>query len=308
MKLQVIDTHTGGEPTRVVVEGAPEEFGDLTISARVEYLRDQADWMRRSLICEPRGCDWMVGALVHSPCHANSTASVIFFNNVGYLGMCGHGLIGVVEALAHQGQIEAGLHRFDTPVGTVAACLHSDRSVSIENVTSYRYRKDVKVEVDGYGRVCGDVAYGGNWFFLSTDADLEQGIPVLLPFAQAIRASLINQGITGAEGAEIDHIELFGAPSDENFADGRCFVLCPGGQYDRSPCGTGTSAKLACLAEDGKLGPGEIWRQESIIGSIFEGSYKKATHGVCPTIKGRAFVTGELSVVFDDMDPFRYGI
>ncbi len=306
--IETIDTHTGGEPTRIVVGGGPD-LGTGTMAERAEILQTSGDWLRTALILEPRGCDWIVGALLQEPCDPGCVAGVIFFNNIGCIGMCGHGLIGVVEALAYRGQIQPGEHRFETRVGLVSATLHTNRSVSITNVESFRWRKDAEINVPGIGTVTGDVAYGGNWFFLTAVSSLDPTeIDELTIRTQRIRAAMLDQAIRGRDGADIDHIELFAPPSDSAKADSRNFVLCPGGEYDRSPCGTGTSAKLACLAADGKLQPGEIWRQESIIGSVFAGRYSPSANGVTPEITGRAFVTGEGKWVLDEDDPFRYGI
>jgi 4-hydroxyproline epimerase len=237
-------------------------------------------------------------------------ASVIYFNNAGYLGMCGHGTIGVIATLQHLGRISEGTHRLDTPVGTVECTLEGHGVVSIRNVVAYRHRKAVEVEVDGHGKVRGDVAWGGNWFFIvdahDRELDLDR-VGELTAFTGALRRSLARQGITGRDGAEIDHVELFGKPSREEY-DCRNFVLCPGMAYDRSPCGTGTSARLACLAADGELAEGEVWRQESIVGSVFEGTYARAEGGVVPTIKGQAFVCGEGTAILDPEDPFCWGI
>jgi 4-hydroxyproline epimerase len=307
-QINYIDSHTGGEPTRVIHSGAPD-LGDAGMAERRDALRDRHDWLRRALILEPRGYDWLVGALLQKPCDAGCAAGVIFFNNAGYIGMCGHGMIGVVETLAHLGQISTGEHRFETPVGAVSATLHEDRSVSVNNVASYRYRQNVSVDVPGEGRINGDIAWGGNWFFLVDDGQVDPGrIDELLTRTRRIMAAIADQGITGSDDGRIDHVELFGEPSDSDKADSRNFVLCPGGEYDRSPCGTGTSAKLACLAADGKVAPGDIWRQESIVGSIFEGSYTEVAGSVLPTIRGRAYVTGQTACVLNEDDPFRFGI
>ncbi|MDA1017604.1 MAG: proline racemase family protein [Planctomycetota bacterium] len=306
--LEAVDTHTGGEPTRVVFRGGPD-LGSGSMSERLQILRDGNDWLRTTLILEPRGSDWIVGALLQEPVDPASVVGIIFFNNVGYLGMCGHGFIGVVEALAYRGRIAAGEHRFETPVGVVSARLHEDRSVSITNVESFRFRKDVEVQVPDDGIVIGDVAYGGNWFFLTAVTSLDPAdIETLTARSKRISMSLRDQGVCGSNAAEIDHIELFAPPSDPSKADSRSFVLCPGGEYDRSPCGTGTSAKLACLAADGRLQPGDVWRQESIVGSVFEGRYTDSPNGITPEITGRAFVTGETTFVLDEADPFRHGI
>jgi 4-hydroxyproline epimerase len=271
-------------------------------------MRDAHDHVRTGTVCEPRGSDVLVGALLCAPHAPGCVAGVIFFNNVGYLGMCGHGTIGLVVSLAHMGRIAPGRHRLDTPVGVVTAELHPDGTVGIDNVPAYRARKAVTVDVAGHGTVTGDVAWGGNWFFLVEDHGLEvvpANIAALTAFAEGVMAALRAQDVTGTDGAPIDHVELF-APSAT--ADSRNFVLCPGKAYDRSPCGTGTSAKLACLAADGKLAEGAVWRQESIIGSVFEGSYRRDGDRVVPTIRGRAWVGATSTLLFDDGDPFAWGI
>jgi proline racemase len=306
--IRVIDSHTGGEPTRVVIEGAPD-LGDGDMATRRARMRQSCDWLRTALVTEPRGNECMVGALVQPPQSPQAAVGVIFFNNVGYLGMCGHGLIGVVATMAHLNRIGPGKHVIETPVGDVTAQLEPDGAVSFDNVVSFRTLKDVGITVPGVGEVLGDIAWGGNWFFFTntdrrmTLADVDE----LTNLTRQIRGSLERSRITGADGAEIDHVELVGPPSDAAIADARNFVLCPGGEYDRSPCGTGTSAKLACLAADRKLAPGQVWRQESIVGSIFEGRYREAPGGVIPTITGRAYVNGDIKLVIDERDPFRFG-
>jgi len=259
-----------------------------------------------------------VGALLCAPLDPSSACGVIFFNNVGYIGMCGHGTIGVIATLAHLGRIKPGDHRIETPVGTVTATLHADGSASIANVPSYRHAKRVAVEVAGHGVVHGDVAWGGNWFFLCEDHGqtlVASAVGELTAFASRVREALQRHAVTGSDGAEIDHIELV-APAADAANHARNFVLCPGGAYDRSPCGTGTSAKLACLAADGKLAPGAMWRQESVIGSVFSGSYTRpaaalagvAADAVLPLIHGRAHVTLDATLVFDPADPFAWGL
>jgi 4-hydroxyproline epimerase len=307
--IRVVDSHTGGEPTRVVVEGAPN-LGAGDMASRRTSMRGSADWLRTALVTEPRGSEWMVGAVLQQPLSPTAAAGVVFFNNTGYLGMCGHGLIGVVTTLAYLGHIAPGPHRIETPVGDVTAQLHEDGSVSFENVRSFRGRKDAIIEAPDLGRVVGDVAWGGNWFYLvHTDRRLTLAdVGELTDTTLRIRRALREQNITGADGAEIDHVELVGPPSDPAIADARNFVLCPGGEYDRSPCGTGTSAKLACLAADGKLQPGQVWRQESIVGSIFEGQYREAEGGVFATITGRAYINGDMRLMIDPNDPYRFGI
>ena len=309
IKMRFVDSHTGGEPTRLVLDGFPD-LAALPLPQRVEALRAKHDKFRAAVASEPRASDVMVGAYLLPPVEPGSVASVIYFNNVGYLGMCGHGTIGVIATLQYLGKISAGVHRLDTPVGTVTCTLMADGSVAIENIASYRFKKAVTVDVDGFGAVSGDIAWGGNWFFLvdARDRAIElANVDALMQFSSAIKHALAKASISGRDGAQIDHIELFGSPSSASL-DSRNFVLCPGNAYDRSPCGTGTSAKLACLAADGKLGAGATWRQESIVGSVFEGSYRTIDGGVIPTITGRAFVCGEGTLLMDPADPFCWGI
>ncbi|RCW69262.1 4-hydroxyproline epimerase [Pseudorhodoferax soli] len=307
-RIQVIDSHTGGEPTRVVLAGFPD-LGRGSMAERRALLAAEHDRWRAATVLEPRGSDVVVGALLCAPQDPQAAAGVVFFNNTGYLGMCGHGTIGLVATLAHLGRIQAGAHRIETPVGTVTATLHADGSVSVRNVPAYRLHKQVAVELPGHGTVRGDVAWGGNWFFLVAEHGqrVDGGnLAALTAYTAALRQALAAQGITGADGAEIDHIELF---ADDPEADSRNFVLCPGNAYDRSPCGTGTSAKVACLAADGKLAPGQVWHQASVIGSRFEASYEPSEAGqVIPTIRGRAHLSAEAVLLIEDDDPFGWGI
>ena len=308
-KIQCIDSHTGGEPTRLVLAGFPDLAG-LPLAQAVARLRTQHDHYRKATVCEPRGNDVMVGALLLPPVKPDSLVSVVFFNNVGYLGMCGHGTIGLMATLEHLGRVTPGSHAIDTPVGTVQARLHGAGRVSVENVAAYRHLTDVNLCVRGYGHVSGDVAWGGNWFFLLSAGQLAlelRGVQALTRFAQAVRQALRAAGVTGRDGAEIDHIELMG-PAHEAGHDGRNFVLCPGGAYDRSPCGTGTSAKLACLAADAKLAEGAVWRQESVIGSVFEGRYRRDGDLIFPSITGQAHLSAELTLLMDPTDPMCWGM
>jgi 4-hydroxyproline epimerase len=308
-QVGVIDSHTGGEPTRVVVRGGPD-LGGGTMAERLAVFRDQHDHFRSAVVNEPRGSDVVVGALLVEPSDPACAAGVVFFNNVGYLGMCGHGTIGLVVTLAYQKRIGPGEHRLETPVGPVTATLHEDGRVSVRNVLSYRLAKSVCVPVEGHGVVMGDVAWGGNWFFLVEEHGQDialRNVEALTDFTWRVRQALERQGVTGAGGAEIDHAELF-APSDTPGVHSKNFVLCPGKAYDRSPCGTGTSAKLACLYADGKLSPGEVYRQESVVGSVFEGTVEPAEGGVIPTITGTAHITAEATLILDPVDPFRWGI
>jgi 4-hydroxyproline epimerase len=299
-----VDSHTAGEPTRVIPE-APFDLGSGSLSERREIFAAKYDSYRRAFCTEPRAGDTTVGALLVPPFDPTCSAGVIFFNNVGYLNMCGHGTIGVIRTLEYLGKLQPGPHRIDTPVGAVGATLHADGRVSLENVASYRAQKDFGLSVDGLGKVVGDIAWGGNWFFLIENHGLDIALEnreALTDYCVRVKRALALR----PETQKIDHIELFG-PSQ--VADSRSFVLCPGGAYDRSPCGTGTSAKLACLCADGKLSPGQIWRQESVIGTIFEAAYQPDGAGsVVPTITGSAFIMAKGEIVFDDQDPFQFGI
>jgi 4-hydroxyproline epimerase len=326
IRARVIDSHTEGEPTRVVVAGAPELPGK-TVADKARALSEQFDWLRRALVCEPRGSDVLVGALLVAPDSAESAAGVIFFNNAGVLGMCGHGTMGVVRTLAHMARLEPGTVQIDTPVGPVRAELtQADGSgpIAVQNVRSFVERTDVAVQLPDGRTVTGDLAWGGNWFYLCSD----HGVPVDLAHlaeldrtAWDVRRAIDATGIRTSNGRPIDHVELL-APARNPANDGRSFVLCPGGAYDRSPCGTGTSAKLACLAARGELAPGERWRQESVIDSVFEAWYEPcpapranggvrsaiADGGILPTIAGRAWIMAETELVFDPSDPYRHGI
>jgi 4-hydroxyproline epimerase len=309
MRVKVVDSHTGGEPTRVVIDGGPE-LGNGSMAERLERLRSGHDRFRSAVVNEPRGSDVYVGALVCKPSDPSCAAGVIFFNNVGYLGMCGHGTIGLVATLAHMDRIRPGVHRIETPVGIVTARLDESGEVTVGNVPSYRTARQVRVEVAARGAVTGDVAWGGNWFFLVEDHGMEirlDRVDELTELTWEIRQALARADVTGRGGQEVDHIELFGPP-DRPDADSKNFVLCPGKSYDRSPCGTGTSAKLACLYADGRLAQGQIWRQEGIVGSVFEGSVSVADGQILPSIKGAAFVNSEATLILDERDPLCWGI
>jgi 4-hydroxyproline epimerase len=306
-RVRVVDSHTGGEPTRLVVEGGPD-LGDGPLAVRVRRFRENFDPYRSAIVNEPRGSDPMVGALLCEPHEDSCDVGVIFFNNIGYLGMCGHGTIGLVASLAHLGRLRPGAIRIDTPVGVVDAALQVDGSVSLVNVPSYRRTKDVTVEVDGLGAIRGDVAWGGNWFFLAelTEPRIElANVDRLTDLAWRIRQAVNTQGFPA-----VDHVELCAA-SPTPGANSRNFVLCPGRAYDRSPCGTGTSARLACLAADGALAEGDAWVQEGVIGTKFTGRFRwldRAKGEVAPTITGTGHVNGEAVLLLDQADPFCWGI
>ncbi len=306
-RVSIIDSHTGGEPTRVIVDGGPD-LGGGNVADQLKVFRERYDGFRSAVVNEPRGSDVIVGASLVKPADSSCVAGVIFFNNVGYLGMCGHGSIGLIATLAHLDRIGPGEHRIETPVGIVTATLHKSGEVSVENVPSWRAKKSVSVELPGDGEVRGDVAWGGNWFFLAErnghDLSLANA-QQLTEFSWKIRQAVNEQGFP-----EVDHVELFGPPTVPG-ANSRNFVQCPGKAYDRSPCGTGTSAKLACLAADSKLAEGEPWIQESILGSTFTGRFRwldRSAGKIAPTITGSAFVNAESTLLLDERDPFCWGI
>lgn len=305
--IRVIDSHTAGEPTRVIVRGGPN-LGKGSMAEQLKIFQKKHDAIRSAVVMEPRGSDVIVGALLCTPQDSSCVAGVIFFNNAGFLNMCGHGLIGFVTTLAHLKRLQPGTHRIETPVGIVTATLHQDGFVTLANVPSYRHANSVTVEVPEIGIITGDVAWGGNWFFISESHSLALDLAnagQLTDVSRAIRSAVNAQGFP-----EVDHIELSGPPRSSS-ANSRNFVLCPGGAYDRSPCGTGTSAKMACLAADGKLQEGQTWVQESILGTTFTGSYRwedRSTGRILPTIRGTAFITGEAKLLLDERDPFRFGI
>ncbi len=308
--IEVIDSHTAGEPTRVVIKGGPD-LGTGPLSERVARFKSAHDHIRQSIVLEPRGSDAMVGALLCEPTEPSCITGVIFFNNTGYLGMCGHGLIGVAATLNYLKGIPAGVHKVETPVGIVEFEMHASNKVTICNVPSYCYKKDVTIFDDQLGELRGDVCWGGNWFFLANTPSISlrrKNIRELENAAKRVKECLNRQNITGANGEEIDHIEFFDVPELPT-SDSRNFVLCPGDAYDRSPCGTGTSAKLASLAARGQLEPDVPWVQESIIGSVFTASYQDLGDGyILPSISGSAYICGSTQLVRQSNDPFVNGI
>jgi 4-hydroxyproline epimerase len=308
--MRVIDSHTEGEPTRAIVDGGPD-LGNGSMQERIARFASDFDDLRKMTVLEPRGTDAIVGALICEPTSSDCAAGVLFFNNTGYLGMCGHGSIGVAVTLAYLGRIGTGVSKLETPVGIVSVNLSDMNMATVQNVASYRYRSDVSIEVPDLGTVTGDIAWGGNWFFLCNEAPCElvlENERALTEASLKIQRALREQGITGRDDGEIDHVEFFSEPQAAD-AHSRNFVLCPGGAYDRSPCGTGTSAKLACLAEDGILAPDTDWIQESFIGSRFVARYTKNDQGeIIPSITGRAFICADSTLIQQADDPFRNGI
>ncbi|QDU98550.1 proline racemase family protein [Lignipirellula cremea] len=307
--IQAIDSHTVGEPTRVVIEGGPPRQGAV-LADWISHLRTEQDDFRRAVANEPRGSEALVGALLYEPFDPTCDVGVVYFNNVGWLNMCVHGTIGLVVTLQHLGRLSQGRCRIETPVGNISGLLEAKDRVTVQNVACRRSQRSLVIDVPGYGQISGDVAWGGNWFFLVDDHQQHvqyDNLERLKHCAWSIRRTLEREGIAGDDRGEIDHILLFAPPTRDD-ADSKNFVLCPGGAYDRSPCGTGLSAKLACLVADGQLQPGQIWRQESILGSVFEGTVLVEGGKLTPCITGSAHLSAEVKLLFDPDDPFRHGI
>ena len=310
--MKLIESHTIGEPTRIIISGGPD-LGTGPLHERARLFHEKHDHIRRAVCLEPRGHEAVVGGLLCEPHAPGCDFGIIFFNNATILGMCIHGTIGLMVTLAHLGRVKPGNKcRIDTPVGVVDATLRSDGKVTVTNVPCYRLKTNVTVELPDWGTIRGDVAWGGNWFFLIDQQGpeiSEKNILALFDFSSQIHKALKQAEITGDDGGEIDHVELFAAPTDPAHSDSRNFVLCSGGAYDRSPCGTGFSAKLACLAADGKLAPGAVWRQASILNQVFEGHYESLENGrILPHVTGQAWVNGETTLYFQPDDPFRFGL
>lgn len=320
LRLRCVDSHTEGEPTRTLVDGLPGLAGTpCEVRAAID-----GTWapVVRAIMHEPRGYAWLVGAVVLPPTAPGASFGVVFFNNIGTLGMCGHGTIGVVRTLSALGRLAAGEHLIETPVGSVVAHMHADGRVSVRNVPSRVTHRRVAVEVPGHGVVHGAIAWGGNWFFICHDhgqAIAADRVQELTAFCVRVRAACDAAGLRGDDGSPIDHVELSidahdaaGHPSHPlgdsgqhvgPGADARTFVLCPGAEWDRSPCGTGTSARVACLVADGRLAPGATWVQESVLGTRFEATYDMVGGEIVPTITGSAHVTFDGWIVIDPADP-----
>lgn len=308
--MHVIDSHTGGEPTRVILDDGPD-LGAGPLSKRAQILATQHKQFYHSVILEPRGQTAMVGALLVEPVDPDCVTGVIYFDSEAVLGMCGHGTIGLAVTLAHLGRIDIGTHKIETPVGVIEVCLTDQNTATVTNVESRRTDHAAQVEVDGLGTITGDVAYGGNWFYIidpSPIAITVENIRTLTDAAIAIRTATIAQRIGGDAGQPVDHV-VFQEPSPEDGIHSRNFVLCPDNAYDRSPCGTASSARLACLAADELLLPDQDIVQKSIIGSPYRLSYQTGSNGgVIPKITGQAFVMAESTLLFHENDPFKKGI
>lgn len=313
--MHVIDSHTEGEPTRVILSGGPD-LGSGSLAERANILATEHQEFYRSVVSEPYGQEAMVGVMLVEPVNSECVAGVVYFDAASVIGMCGHGTIGVAVTLAHMGKIDIGTHKIETPVGIVEVTLSNQNTVTVKNVDSYRTQKRVSVDVKGIGNVVGDIAYGGNWFFLVDDSPtpvLPNNIRGLTEAGIAIREAIHAQGITGENNGIIDHIVLYG-PALTQKGHTRNFVLCPDNAYDRSPCGTASSARLACLAADKLLLAGHDIHQESTIGSSYTLSYQNTISptspkgSITPAITGQAFITREATLIHNPNDPLKNGI
>lgn len=308
--MHVIDSHTGGEPTRVILDGAPN-LGGGSLAEQAERLASEYQDFYQSILFEPRGQPAMVGALLVPPTDPECVTGVIYFDADAVLGMCGHGTIGLAVTLAKLGRIDKGQHKIETPVGVIEVELIDKHTVRVTNVESRRVLESVRVDVPSYGSVIGDVAYGGNWFFIVEPSPLPlntQNIRQLTDLGIAIREATNAQNVGGEQGQLIDHV-VFQDQSPKPGVHSRNFVLCPDDNYDRSPCGTGSSARLACLAAQNRLLPGEEITQESVIGSPYRLSYQPGKQGgIVPSIIGQAYIMAESRLLFDAEDPYRLGI
>lgn len=327
--IQAVDSHTAAEPTRVITGGLPMIRG-ATMADKRDELKRLHDPIRRSLVLEPRGHDAIILAYLLPPTHDDADLGVVFANDAGYLGMCGHGAIGLATTAVAMGLVAAVEPvteiTLDTPVGLIKCRVAVEggrpKSVTITNVPSFLYRQRVVVDVHGFGKVAADIAYGGNWFaFVEADQlglMVEKAhLPVLMQAAIAIREALVRDGVRGVhpdsgEEEVIDHVKLF-VPLDGEHHGARALTLCPGTAYDRSPCGTGTSAKLAVLHAKGELKTGEQFDSESVLGTRFAARVVAETTvgefpAIVPEITGSAWITSFATFVIDPDDPCRHGI
>jgi 4-hydroxyproline epimerase len=313
LPICVVDSHTIGEPTRLVLDDAfvaGLDLGTGSVFSRREVFRSRYDDVRRALVTDPRGVEAMVGVILVPPADPTCDLGAFYFNRVGYLDMCGHATIGLAVSLGHTGRITPGPFRMETPAGVVGVEWHGGSDASFQSVTPRRIHRGLSIRCPDGSIVTGDVATSGLWFFICRDHGLPvvpEAIPQLLERSWAIRRSLGAAGVTGDTGEVIDHIVLMGPPLDPaNSA--RNFVLCPDGAFDRSPCGTATSALVGCLHEDVQLAEGAVWRQESILGGLYEASVRTQAGVLVPTVRGRAWITAEATLQFSADDPYRAGL
>jgi 4-hydroxyproline epimerase len=306
--MRVVDSHATGQPTRVIVDGGPD-LGTGSLAERRDRFRTHFDRFRTAVVGEPRGSDTLVGAILCKPSDPSCAEGVILFDSSGYLDMSVHAMMGLAVTLDYIGRGTTGGEKIETPAGAVTVDMHTNGDISVRNVPSFRHQKDVSVTVDG-ATYTGDVAWSGSWSFLVRDHNEDLSIARaerLTDLARSIRRALARNRITGSRDEEITDIALFGPPQRRE-ANSRNFVLRTGKSFRRSPSGTVTSAKLACLHEDGKLAEGQVWRQESITGAMFDGSVKVIDGAIVPSIRGTAHMIAESVLIVDERDPYCWGI
>jgi len=326
--FKTIDTHTMGEPTRIITEGLPFIPGNNMMDKK-NYLVEHFDYIRTMTMHEPRGHGDMFGAILMEPTKKEADIGVIFMDSGGYLNMCGHGSIGVSTILVDEGyvKVEEPITNItlDTPAGLVRAKVEVEnkkaKGVSIENVPAFLYKENIKIEISELGQVPVDISFGGSFFalvdskYLNLKISLEN-IDEIIKLALIIREKINNKvkvihpNIPDIN--KVDLVEIYGKPTN-SIADLKNVVIFGAGQFDRSPCGTGTSAKLAYLHGKNKLKKNEYFVHESITGTMFKGRILEEVkigkyNGIIPEIKGRAFIIGYSHLIAQEEDPFKHGL
>ncbi|RWP63420.1 MAG: 4-hydroxyproline epimerase [Mesorhizobium sp.] len=321
-----IDGHTCGNPVRLVAGGGPLLNGATMMERRAHFLAEY-DWIRTGLMFEPRGHDVMSGSILYPPTRPDCDVAILFIETSGCLPMCGHGTIGTVTMAIEHGLVKPktpGLLRLDTPAGLVTAEYKQVgdyvEEVRITNVPSFLHAEGLTVECPQLGEISVDVAYGGNFYAIvepqKTYRDMaDHSAGDLIAWSPVVRQRLNEKyAFVHPENPGIDrlsHILWTGAPTDSQ-ADARNAVFYGDKAIDRSPCGTGTSARMAQLHAKGKLGTGDEFVHESIIGSLFKGRVEKEVTvagkpAIIPSIGGWARMTGLNTIFIDDRDPFAHG-
>ena len=321
-----VDAHTCGNPVRLVAGGGPILEGKNMMEKRLHFLRE-FDWIRKGLMFEPRGHDMMSGSILYPPSDPQNDIGILFIETSGCLAMCGHGTIGTVTIMLEEGLVtpkKEGHLRLETPAGLVQVTYRQEggkvKSVKLTNVPSFLHSSDLKVECPELGELTVDVAYGGNFYAIVDPQDNFEGVHVhtgdqIIRWSRIVRQRLNEQyefqhplypPING-----LSHMLWTGTPLDET-SDGRNAVFYGDKAIDRSPCGTGTSARLAQLSAKGKLKVGDTFVHESFIGSKFTGKVESASKvgdydGIVPSIEGWAKITGHNNIIIDDDDPYAFG-
>jgi len=324
--FRCIDGHTAGNPVRLVIEGGPDLAGD-SMSARRQDFMTRYDWIRTGLCFEPRGHDMMSGGFLYPPTTADADVGILFIETSGCLPMCGHGTIGIVTFALEHGLIKPrtpGKVIAEVPAGVIELDYVQDgdrvRSVRIRNVPSYLAQQGIEIDVPDFGPLTVDVAYGGNFYAIIEPQGAYAGLDALgaariLQLSPVIR-TLVREAFTPVHPLDpticgVSHLLWADKPRGEG-ADGRNAVFYGDKAIDRSPCGTGTSARLAHLHATGRLGVGETFVHESYIGSRFIGRVEAETGiggrpAIIPSVEGSAIATGLNEIWIDDEDVFAHG-